>query len=113
MDWDHFMRPALRRLLLAVAAALAVSGAAAQAAGAFTATAGIAVSGPVGTFTTSCLGTNCSGLNPFVTIGWGDGSAPSRVAAVPACPAGCANSDWRVSAPDGTTSGPQDAPPHL
>lgn len=99
MNRDHLMRPALRRLLLGVVAALTVCAATAQAAGAFSATAGVPFSGVVGTTTTSCLGGNCSGLNPFVDITWGDGSPTTRVAAVPDCPNGCASSSWTISVP--------------
>ena len=99
MHSDHLTRSAVARLLLAMLAALLVCAAMAARAGAFSATAGVAFNGVVGTTTTSCLGGNCSGLNPFVNIDWADGSPTTRVAAVPDCPNGCASSSWTISVP--------------
>src|SRR6185437_14540203 len=63
----------------------------------FTATAGVPFTGVIGGFHTTCPGNSCQGLNPFVTIDWGDGTPTSRVAAVPDCPVNCASSNWSVS----------------
>lgn len=99
MNRDHLTRPALRRLLLGVVSALAVWPAVAHAdTTTFSATAGVPFFGDVSTFASSCLGGPCSGLNPFVDIDWGDGTDPTHVAAVPSCPAGCADPVWTVSA---------------
>jgi hypothetical protein len=99
MNWDHLTHPALRRLLLGVITALAVWPAVAHAdTTAFSATAGVPFFGDVSTFASGCLGGRCDGLNPFVNIDWGDGTDPTRVAAVPSCPAGCPDPIWTVSA---------------
>ena len=101
MQRDHLKRSAVARLLVVGATALALWPAAARAADitAFTATAGVPFDGVVAVVNSSCLGTNCSGLNPFVTIDWGDGSPTTRVAATPDCPTGCASANWVVAVP--------------
>jgi hypothetical protein len=94
MHSDSLTRSALVRLLVAVAAALALWPAAARAdITAFSATAGVPFDGVVAVVNTSCLGTNCSGLNPFATVDWGDGTPTTRFAAIPDCPTGCASSN--------------------
>ena len=63
---------------------------------AFNATAGVVFSGEVGGFNIRCA-QGCNGLNPFVTIDWGDG-ATSRVQAVESClDMGCTSADWAIS----------------
>jgi hypothetical protein len=88
MNRDHLMRPALRRLLLGLVAALAVWPAVAHAdTTAFSATAGVPFGGTVAVINADCVNTDCRTLNPFVNIDWGDGTTPpTRVAAVPDCP---------------------------
>jgi hypothetical protein len=64
---------------------------------AFNATAGVEFSGTVGGFNIHCA-QGCNGLNPFVTIDWGDGSPTSRVMAVESClDQGCTSADWSIS----------------
>ncbi len=77
--------------------AIGVSGAAATAPpNMFNATAGVEFSGNVGGFTIHCE-SGCRGLNPFVTIDWGD-DVTSRVQAVESClDMGCTSADWSVS----------------
>jgi hypothetical protein len=66
---------------------------------AFTATAGVVFAGVVGGFNTSNCGPGgCVGLNPFVTIDWGDGTPTSRVQAAETClDQGCTSADWSIS----------------
>ncbi len=93
-------RPRVAGLLLAGFLALGTAAGSARASlppNGFTATAGVQFSGVIGGFSTTCPGNSCQGLNPFVTIDWGDGTPTSRVAAVPDCPVNCASSNWSVS----------------
>jgi hypothetical protein len=92
-------RFAVATVVVVGALALGVSGAGATPPpDAFNATAGVVFSGTVGGFTTSNCGPGgCVGLNPFVTIDWGDG-ATSRVQADETClDAGCSSADWSIS----------------
>lgn len=94
------VRPRAAGLLLAGVLGLGIAAGPAHASlppNGFTATAGVPFTGVIGGFNTTCPGNSCQGLNPFVTIDWGDGTPTSRVAAVPDCPVGCASSNWSVS----------------
>jgi hypothetical protein len=64
---------------------------------AFNATAGVVFSGEVGGFNIHCA-QGCNGLNPNVTIDWGDRSDPSTVVAKETCIGiGCPSADWAIS----------------
>jgi hypothetical protein len=63
---------------------------------AFNATAGVTFSGPVGGFTTNCA-RGCIGLNPSVTIAWGDGVTSSVRADETCLDMGCTSADWSIS----------------
>jgi len=75
MDRDHLTRSAFVRLLVAMAAALALWPAAARAdTTTFTATAGVPFGGDVFTVSSDCAGTDCRGVNPFGHVDFGDGT---------------------------------------
>jgi hypothetical protein len=105
MHWDHLKRSAVARLLVAMAAALAVWPAAARASDitVFSATAGVPFDGVVATVHKDC-GSNCAIFNPFVTVTWGDGAETMGVKGVLFCDpppvTNCTSGDYVFSVMD-------------